>query len=130
MKNKISVLFILLLALFVGTEANAQIDRSVRPEAGTAPEITIGEHQSFTLDNGLKVIVVENHKIPRVSYQLRVDVDPVMENDAIGFVSMAPKTEANRKLMSKSISSVETFQHMEMVFMPLHSLNTAMNCWN
>ncbi len=89
MKNKISVLFILLLALFVGTEANAQIDRSVRPEAGTAPEITIGEHQSFTLDNGLKVIVVENHKIPRVSYQLRVDVDPVMENDAIGFVSMA-----------------------------------------
>lgn len=89
MKNKISIVFTLLLALFIGVEAVAQIDRSVRPEAGPAPEITIGEHQSFTLDNGLKVIVVENHKIPRVSYQLRVDVDPVMEKDAVGYVNMA-----------------------------------------
>jgi len=89
MKNKISIVFTLLLALFVGVEAVAQLDRSVRPEAGPAPAITIGEHQSFTLDNGLKVIVVENHKIPRVSYQLSIDVDPVMENDAVGYVSMA-----------------------------------------
>lgn len=88
MKNKISIVFTLLLALFIGVQAVAQLDRSVRPEAGPAPEITIGEHQSFTLDNGLKVIVVENHKIPQISFQLSVDVDPIMEKDAVGYVSM------------------------------------------
>ncbi len=89
MKNITSIILTLFVAVLINYQATAQIDRSVRPEAGPAPEITIGEHQSFTLDNGLKVIVVENHKIPRVSYQLRIDVDPVMEGDAVGYVSMA-----------------------------------------
>ena len=43
----------------------------------------------FTLDNGLKVILVENHKLPRVSFQLRLDIDPVKEGDKAGYVSMA-----------------------------------------
>lgn len=88
MKNKITIMFTMFLIFFSGIEALAQLDRSIRPKAGPAPEITIGEHQSFTLDNGLKVIVVENHKIPQISYQLSVDVDPVMEEDAVGYVSM------------------------------------------
>ena len=67
----------------------AQIDRSVRPTAGPAPEIKIGESQTFTLDNGLKVIVVENHKVPVVSFQLSITVDPIMQNDAVGYVGMA-----------------------------------------
>lgn len=83
-KNILTI--ILTLALF--TNVYAQIDRSVKPEAGPAPKIEIGEHQSFTMDNGLEVIVVENHKIPKVSFQLTVDVDPVKQNEAVGYVSM------------------------------------------
>ena len=87
MKN-IKAVIILILAFFVTNIANAQLDRSVQPKPGPAPEFKIGEYQTFTLDNGLKVIVVENNKVPRVSYQLTVDVDPIYEKDAIGYVSM------------------------------------------
>ena len=87
MKNLNSIILLLVAVLFSNV-LFAQIDRSIQQEPDPAPEFKIGEHQIFTLDNGLKVIVVENHKVPRVSYQLTVDVDPVEENDAIGYVSM------------------------------------------
>jgi predicted Zn-dependent peptidase len=67
----------------------SKLDRSVAPKAGPAPKIQIGQYQLFTLDNGLKVIVVENHKLPRVSYSLNLDVDPVFEGQKAGYVSMA-----------------------------------------
>jgi len=87
MKNfKQTISFLFIAILFIAP-VKAQLDRSVRPEPGPAPEIKIGEHKTFTLNNGLKVIVVENHKVPVVSFQLTLDVDPVMEKDAVGYVS-------------------------------------------
>lgn len=77
------------IVLFSGLNLSAQLDRSVRPEAGPAPEIKLGESQTFELDNGLKVILVENHKVPRVSFQLQLDNDPILEKDAIGYLSAA-----------------------------------------
>jgi len=61
------------------------LDRSVRPQAGPAPVIKIGDYQSFELPNGLKVFVVENHKIPRLTYSLVLDYDPVFEGDMAGY---------------------------------------------
>lgn len=63
--------------------------RANAPGAGPAREIKLGEYTSFDLDNGLKVIVVENHKIPRVSYQLSLNNDPIFEGDQAGYVTMA-----------------------------------------
>ncbi|MDF1699269.1 MAG: pitrilysin family protein [Saprospiraceae bacterium] len=63
--------------------------RSSAPSAGPARPIELGEYTSFDLANGLKVIVVENHKIPRVSYQLSLNNDPIVEGDQAGYVSMA-----------------------------------------
>lgn len=80
-------LFILFIVYLV--PLNAQIDRSTPPEPGPAPVIQIGDYQTFTLNNGMKVIVVENHNIPVVSFQLTLDIDPVMEYDAKGYVNMA-----------------------------------------
>lgn len=87
MKKYISIIFLFTLILFTDT-LFAQLDRSIQPKPGPAPEFKIGESKLFTLDNGLKVIVVENHKTPRISYQLSVDVDPIMENDVVGYVEM------------------------------------------
>ena len=42
------------------------LDRSKKPQPGPAPVIKIGDYQTFELANGLKVFVVENHKIPRI----------------------------------------------------------------
>lgn len=66
-----------------------QLDRSKRPVPGPAPVIKIGEAESFVLANGLKVFVVENHKIPRISYQLVLDYDPVLEGENAGYVDFA-----------------------------------------
>ncbi len=63
--------------------------RKHAPEAGPAPQIKIGKYEMFSMPNGLKVIVVENHKLPKVSFQIFVDAPPVAEGDAAGFVGMA-----------------------------------------
>ncbi len=62
--------------------------RSAAPQAGSAPKIQIGKAEIFQLDNGLKVILVENHKLPRVSFRVFVDYDPVLEKDAVGYTNM------------------------------------------
>ncbi len=67
----------------------SQIDRTKAPEPGPAPVIQIGDYKTFDLKNGLKVFLVENHKIPRVSYSLLIDIDPFAEGDSLGFSSIA-----------------------------------------
>ena len=87
MMNKI----ILTLTFFIAaTTLNAQyeIDRSSAPKPGKAPEINIGSPASFVLENGLKVFVVENHKLPKVSFQLSIDKDPKLETGHVGLSSM------------------------------------------
>lgn len=75
MKNIIAILLVCL----VGTSMSAQIDRSQMPKPGPAPTINIGEPETFTLSNGLKVLVVENDKLPRVSARLVIDNKPYTE---------------------------------------------------
>ena len=82
--------FILVLAMliFTGVSAFAQLDRSKRPEPAPAPEIKIPEAQTFTLDNGLKVFVVENHKVPKVTFNFIFDYPPVYEGELAGLSSV------------------------------------------
>ncbi|SFB93886.1 Predicted Zn-dependent peptidase [Parapedobacter composti] len=78
------------LLTFIGTcaAAIAQVDRSKYPDPGPAPQINIGDPATFTLANGLKVFVVENHKLPRVTYSLVLDRDPILEGDKAGLTSL------------------------------------------
>ncbi len=87
MKKLLSTVFIACVAL--GLNAQVTIDRTKAPAPGPAPKINIGKAEKFTLDNGLKVIVVENHKLPKVSFQLTVDMDPMLEKDKVGMSDMA-----------------------------------------
>lgn len=66
----------------------AQLDRSTPPAAGPAPQINIGESQQFTLKNGLQVFVVEDHKLPMVSYSLTLNTGAVPEGEATGYVEL------------------------------------------
>ncbi|NOR29140.1 MAG: hypothetical protein GQ540_11495, partial [Lutibacter sp.] len=60
--------FISFITLFLLTfSMSAQIDRSIQPTPGPSPKINLGKPETFELKNGLKVLVVENHKLPRVS---------------------------------------------------------------
>ena len=67
---------------------NAQIDRSKMPKPGPDPVIKLGKAEKFTLDNGMTVIMVENHKLPRASANLTIDNKPVFEGEVAGVSSM------------------------------------------
>lgn len=96
--KKIFIFF--MLSLFM-TVSYAQIDRTQQPEPGPAPEINLKEPVSFELNNGLKVMVVENHKLPRVSIQLTIDNPPILEGDNAGVSTLTASLLGNG---SKSIS--------------------------
>lgn len=85
MKTKISACIALFL-MAVGV--NAQIDRSKMPEPGPSPKITLEVPGEFELKNGIKVLVVENHKLPRVSYSLTIDNKPITEGKKAGVSSI------------------------------------------
>ena len=59
------------------------------PKAGPARPVKIGTSHQFTLANGLKVIVVENHKLPQISYQLTIDLDEMMEKEKSGLAGIS-----------------------------------------
>jgi zinc protease len=82
-------IFILQLLVFAALTTVAQVDRSKRPDAGPAREPQIGSYDMFELKNGMKVFVVENSKLPRVSMSLIIDRDPLFEGEKAGYVTMA-----------------------------------------
>ncbi|MEN8818053.1 MAG: pitrilysin family protein, partial [Polaribacter sp.] len=67
---------------------NAQIDRSKMPKPGPDPVVKLGDAEKFTLDNGMTVIMVENHKLPRASANLTIDNKPFFEGEIAGVSSM------------------------------------------
>jgi predicted Zn-dependent peptidase len=67
----------------------AQVDRTHAPKPGPAPVIKVGEPASFTLTNGLKVFVVKNEKLPKVTATLTIDREALLEGDKVGMINMA-----------------------------------------
>ena len=83
--KKLVYLFIM---VFLAAGVNAQVDRS-QPKPGPAPKVNPGKPQTFELKNGLKVMVVENHKLPRVNMTLSLDNPPFVEGDKKGVNDLA-----------------------------------------
>ncbi len=87
MRKYIYTLFVALVA--VSLSAQVTIDRSKAPTPGPARIPEIGSYESFELKNGLKVFVVEDHKLPRITMSLILDRDPILEGAKAGYVSIA-----------------------------------------
>ena len=85
MKNSILLILTILLA---SAGSYAQIDRSKQPEPGPAPKINMERPIEFSLDNGLNVMIVENHKLPRVSISLFFDRTPFLMKEKAGVTSL------------------------------------------
>lgn len=114
-------LLLLLIGIFSVTALTAQKEdfRSQKPKPGPAPRIDLGNFKQFTLKNGLQVIMVENHKLPRVSFQVFVDVPPIKEGDLAGTASMAGQ------LLNKGTATMSKAQIDEKVDFIGASLNTS-----
>ena len=85
MKTKILSIIAIITLSFA---TNAQIDRSTMPNPGPDPVVKLGTAEKFSLDNGLTVIMVENHKLPRVAATLRIDNQPYFEGEIAGVSDM------------------------------------------
>ena len=66
----------------------AQIDRTKPPKAGPAPIIKINDPVITKLPNGITVLVVENHKLPRVTASYSIDAGPVTEGKKAGLLEI------------------------------------------
>jgi zinc protease len=75
-------------AMYMASAQVAKVDRSKKPAAGPAPVITLKEPATFSLPNGMTVLVVENHKLPRVRASLSIDFGPVKEGSKAGLLDL------------------------------------------
>ena len=64
------------------------IDRSQKPKPGPAPVIKVADPVTYKLSNGITVLVVENHKLPKVSASYSIDAGPITEGSKAGVVSI------------------------------------------
>ncbi|MBU2882751.1 insulinase family protein [Psychrosphaera sp. B3R10] len=53
-------------------QATSAFDRSVRPEFGKKPTITLPDVWNATLDNGIQVLGIEHNELPLVSFSIRI----------------------------------------------------------
>ena len=86
MKNLILILSI--FGFWVSAQAQIEIDRSKQPEPGPVPTINLKEANRYDLKNGIKLLIVEDHKLPRVSIQLAIDNAPYSEGEKAGVGSL------------------------------------------
>ena len=61
-----------------------QAENRTQPKPGKPPVVNLKKPQTFFLANGLKVMVVENHKLPRVTFNLTIDNPPFAEHSKKG----------------------------------------------
>ncbi|TDD96638.1 insulinase family protein [Flavobacterium cellulosilyticum] len=82
-------------------------DRS-QPKPGDAPLVNIKKPQTFVLANGLKVMIVEDHKLPKVTYNLALDNAPFAEGNIKGVDELCSSLMGNgSKNISKDIFNEE-----------------------
>ena len=101
---------VIIVLVILTTSLNAQLDRSVMPESGPAPEIFFGKPQTFKLDNGLTVMVVENTKLPRASASLSFDNPLIFEGDIAGVSSILAEMVGNG---TQSISKEDFIEEID-----------------
>ncbi len=80
---------ILSTAFIIPVLAFGQLDRSIRPEAGPAPVINIEDSEVFKTENGITVVLSEDHKLPKVSFQLVMGASPQLEGELAGLSEVA-----------------------------------------
>lgn len=100
---------LLLVAISAITGVNGQIDRSVRPKAAAAPAINIKNSEVFKTANGITVVLSENHKLPRVSFNMVMGASPMIEgskaglNQLMGQLILSGTTARSKDVLDKEI---------------------------
>ena len=78
--------FVLLCAVGL---VSGQLDRSIMPKPTPAPQIQIKPTETWTTANGITVILSENHKLPKVSFDLTLGSGATLEGEKAGLSELA-----------------------------------------
>ncbi|MEO5942215.1 MAG: pitrilysin family protein [Ferruginibacter sp.] len=73
---------------FQMSHAQAKVDRTKKPAAGPAPVISFKDPVIYTLTNGITVLVVEDHKFPKVRASYLIDAGPILEGSKAGVMGL------------------------------------------
>ena len=73
-----------LATVFIQAASAQKLDRSVKPTPGPAPVIKLADPVIYKLANGITVLVVENHKLPKVTATYSIDAGPITEGEKAG----------------------------------------------
>ena len=111
-KIKIAKNIILTLAIVFTGSLYSQLDRSIVPESGPSPEIFFGKPQTFKLENGLTVLVVENNKLPRASASLSFDNPLIYEGEVAGVSSILAEMIGNGTQSISKENFIEEVDYM------------------
>ncbi len=76
------------IMLLQNTVAQTKVDRSKKPTAGASPVISLKDPVIFNMPNGMTVLVVENHKLPKVRASLNIDWAMVKEGKKAGVMDL------------------------------------------
>ncbi len=87
---KMKKIFIAAAGIFMMASSFAQtkVDRTKPPAGGPAPVLSIGEPVIYKLANGITVLIVENHKLPKISATYFIDHGPVTEGNKAGVMNI------------------------------------------
>lgn len=76
-------------ALFLQyAQAQTTFDRSKQPKPGPAPVLTIKDPVVYKMPNGITVLIVEDHRLPKVSANFVINTGPVTEGEKAGVMNL------------------------------------------
>ena len=88
LKHMKKIFILALTGLFAHSVMAQKLDRSQKPKPGPAPTITFADPAIYKLPNGITVLVVENHKLPKVTATYSIDAGPITEGAKAGVMSL------------------------------------------
>ena len=106
------LVLLLLTIFFINSTLLSQVDRTKPPVSGPPPVINLGKPNMFSLKNGLKVIIVENSKLPRAYANLDIDNYPDYEGDIKGVASLVSSLMGNGTITQSKDDYNEEIDYM------------------
>jgi zinc protease len=82
------IFIIAIAALFVQSVSAQNLDRSQRPKPGPAPIIKFEDPDIYKLPNGITVLVVHTHRLPKVSVSYKIDLGPITQGSKAGVLGL------------------------------------------
>src|SRR5436190_20162468 len=79
-----SILLVSFSILFSVTATHAAVDRTTKPAPGPAPDAAFPDFKTATLQNGLKVFVIEDDRKPAVTFRLIIKGGGLYDGDKPG----------------------------------------------